>query len=94
MIKLNTRVLRIAMSKPGKKQGNPDFRHRVSSSAPTSEEIESRLVELVTPGTFANLKGVKDFKRSLCDRRLTYFSVWKSLKRNQPSKATHLQIFA
>ncbi|WP_373462111.1 MULTISPECIES: hypothetical protein [unclassified Calothrix] len=53
------------MSKPRKKQGNPDFRHRVTSPAPTSEEIESRLIELLTPGTFANLKDVKDKERSL-----------------------------
>jgi hypothetical protein len=59
------------MTKPRKKQGNPDFRHRVTSPAPTSEEIESRLIELVTPGTFANLKGVKDKERSLRDRVLT-----------------------
>ncbi|MEH2198005.1 hypothetical protein [Nostoc sp.] len=59
------------MSKPQKKQGNPDFRHRVTCPAPTSQEIESRLLELVTPGTFANLKGVKDKERSLRDRVLT-----------------------
>ncbi|MDZ8237169.1 MAG: hypothetical protein RMZ69_08375 [Nostoc sp. ChiQUE01a] len=34
---------------------------------PTSEEIESRLFELISPGTFANLKGVKDKERSLRD---------------------------
>ncbi|MEH2442677.1 hypothetical protein [Nostoc sp.] len=59
------------MSKPQKKQGNPDFRHRVTCPAPTSQEIESRLLELVTPGTFANLKGVKEKERSLRDRLLT-----------------------
>lgn len=59
------------MSKPRKKQGNPDFRHRVTSPAPTSEEIESRLIELLTPGTFANLKDVKDKERSLRSRVLT-----------------------
>jgi hypothetical protein len=53
------------MSKPRKKQGNPDFRHRVSCPAPTTQEIESRLIELVTPGTFANLKDVKDKQRNL-----------------------------
>ncbi|MHC5934491.1 hypothetical protein [Nostoc sp.] len=53
------------MSKPRKKQGNPDFRHRVSSPAPISEEIESRLIELLSPGTFANLKDIKDKERSL-----------------------------
>lgn len=64
MVKLNTRVLIIAMSKPGKKQGNPDFRHRVTCPAPTNQEIESRLIELVSPGTFANLKDVKDKQRN------------------------------
>ncbi|MDF2389571.1 IS4 family transposase [Nostoc ellipsosporum NOK] len=64
-------VLRLAMTKPRKKQGNPDFRHRVNSPAPTSEEIESRLIELVTPGTFTNLKDVKDKQRNLRSRVLT-----------------------
>ena len=53
------------MSKPRKKQGNPDFRHRVTVPAPSSQEIESRLFELISPGTFANLKGLKDKERSL-----------------------------
>ncbi|MGF1981235.1 MAG: hypothetical protein RMY30_037410 [Nostoc sp. CmiSLP01] len=53
------------MTKPRKKQGNPDFRHRVACPAPTNQQIESRLIELVTPGTFANLKQVKDKERSL-----------------------------
>ncbi|MEH2296027.1 hypothetical protein [Nostoc sp.] len=60
-----------AMSKPRKKQGNPDFRHRVSVSSPASKEIESRLFELISPGTFTNLKGVKDRERSLRSRVLT-----------------------
>lgn len=59
------------MSKPRKKQGNPDFRHRVTVPAPQSKEIESRLFELLSPGTFANLKGVKDKERSLRERILT-----------------------
>ena len=33
------------MSKPRKKQGNPDFRHRVTVPAPSSQEMESRLFE-------------------------------------------------
>ncbi|MEH2002795.1 MAG: hypothetical protein V7L00_29390 [Nostoc sp.] len=53
------------MSKPRNKQGNPDFRHRVTVTAPSSQEIEYRLFELISRGTFANLKGVKDFERSL-----------------------------
>lgn len=59
------------MSKPRKKQGNPDFRHRVSVPAPSNQEVESRLFELVSPGTFANLKGTKDKDRSLRSRVLT-----------------------
>lgn len=59
------------MSKPRKKQGNPDFRHRVSVPAPSNQEVESRLFELVSPGTFANLKGTKDKNRSLRSRVLT-----------------------
>ncbi|MEM7713203.1 MAG: IS4 family transposase [Cyanobacteria bacterium P01_A01_bin.68] len=59
------------MSKPRKKQGNPDFRHRVNVPAPSNSEIESRLFELLSPGTFANLKGVKDKERSLRQRVLT-----------------------
>ncbi|MEH1833624.1 MAG: hypothetical protein V7L29_16490 [Nostoc sp.] len=55
------------MSKPRKKQGNPDFWHRVTVLAPSSQEIESRLFELISPGTFANLKGIKDKERSLRD---------------------------
>jgi len=48
-------VLSLVMSKPRKKQGNPDFRHRVTAPAPQSKEIESRLFELLSPGTFANV---------------------------------------
>ena len=59
------------MAKPRKKQGNPDFRHRVTPPAPPTEEIEARLFELLTPGTFANLKGVKNKERSLRSRVLT-----------------------
>ena len=59
------------MSKPRKKQGNPDFRHRVNVPAPSSSEIESRLFELLSPGTFTNLKGIKDKERSLRQRVLT-----------------------
>jgi len=71
MVKLKTVVLILVMSKPRKKQGNPDFRHRVTVPAPSSQEIESRLFELINPGTFANLKGVKDKQRSLRSRILT-----------------------
>lgn len=58
------------MSKPRKKPGNPDFRHQSSVPAPASEEIEARLFELVSPGTFANLKGLKDKERNLRSRLL------------------------
>lgn len=59
------------MSKPRKKPGNPDFRHSSSVPAPPTEEIESRLFELLSPGTFTNLKRVKDKERDLRDRVLT-----------------------
>ncbi|MDZ7954826.1 hypothetical protein [Nostoc sp. DedQUE09] len=72
MIEVNQRKgVEKAMTKPRKKQGNPDFRHRVSVPTPATQEIESRLFELVSPGTFANLKGVKDKERSLRSRVLT-----------------------
>lgn len=54
------------MSKPRKKRGNPDFRHQVTVPAPPSQEIESRLFDLLNPGTFTNLKGVKG--KELCLR--------------------------
>lgn len=59
------------MSKPRKKPGNPDFRHRSSVPAPKSEQIEAQLFELLSPGTFTTLKGVKDKERSLRSRMLT-----------------------
>lgn len=59
------------MSKPHKRRGNPDFRHFVSPPAPPSEAIEARLMEWLTPGTFANLKSVHDKTRQLRDRTLT-----------------------
>ena len=59
------------MSKPRKKQGNPDFRHRVTPPAPTNEEREIRRFELISPGKFPNLKGIKDKDRSLRSRILT-----------------------
>lgn len=59
------------MSKPRKRRGNPDFRHFVSPPAPASEALEARLIEWLTPGTFANLKTVSDKERHLRDRTLT-----------------------
>lgn len=59
------------MSKPRKKRGNPDFRHQVTVPAPTSQEIESRLFDLLSPGTFNSLKGINDKQRCLRDRVLT-----------------------
>lgn len=59
------------MSKPHKRRGNPDFRHFVLPPAPPTEAIEVRLSELLTPGTFANLKTVSDKGRQLRDRVLT-----------------------
>ncbi|WP_414518348.1 hypothetical protein [Nostoc sp. PCC 9305] len=63
------------MSRPRKKQGNPDFRHWVTCPAPTNQQIESRLIELLSPGTFANLKDVKDKERNL-RRRSPHFSTF------------------
>lgn len=59
------------MSKPHKRQGNPDFRHFVSPPAPPTEAIEARLSELLTAGTFANLKSISDQGRQLRERVLT-----------------------
>lgn len=59
------------MSKPHKRRGNPDFRHFVSPPNIPIADVEARLIALVTPGTFANLKTVKDKERSLRDRVLT-----------------------
>ncbi|MEH1962185.1 MAG: hypothetical protein V7L05_20395 [Nostoc sp.] len=83
------------MSKLRKKQGNPDFRHQVTCPAPTSQEIESRLLELLTPGTFANLKGVKDKERSLrvgVARRLYFFHRARCRRRATPTHNSQLQL--
>lgn len=53
------------------RNGNPDLRRAVSAPAPSNEELEARLREYLTPGTFANLKTVQDKERSLRDRILT-----------------------
>lgn len=45
------------MSKPRKKRGRRDFEKVVTVAAPSSPEIEARLIKWLTPGTFANLKG-------------------------------------
>lgn len=59
------------MSKPHKRRGNLDFRHFVTPPAPPTEAIETRLLDWLTPGTFANLKTVTDKDRQLRDRTLT-----------------------
>lgn len=51
--------------------GNPDLRRAVTPPAPSNEELEARLRDYLTPGTFANLKTVKDKDRILRDRILT-----------------------
>lgn len=51
--------------------GNPDLRRRVSTPAPSNEELEARLRDWLSPGTFANLKTVQDKTRQLRDRVLT-----------------------
>lgn len=53
------------------RNGNPDLRRAVSVPAPSNEELEARLLCWLTPGTFANLKSVKDKTRQLRDRVLT-----------------------
>lgn len=61
----------VAPMKPKHRYGNPDLRRRVSAPAPSNEEIESRLRDWMSPGTFANLKTVRDKTRQLRDRVLT-----------------------
>lgn len=51
--------------------GNPDLRRRVNVPAPSNEELEARLRDWLSPGTFANLKTVQDKGRQLRDRVLT-----------------------
>jgi Transposase DDE domain len=51
--------------------GNPDLRRRVNVPAPSNEELEARLRDWFSPGTFANLKTVRDKTRQLRDRVLT-----------------------
>ena len=59
------------MSKSHKRRGNPDFRRFVTPPAPPTEALEKRLIEWLTPGTFANLKTVHDHGRQLRERALT-----------------------
>ena len=59
------------MSKPHKRRGNPDFRRFVTPPAPSTEALEQRLIDWLTPGTFANLKSINDHGRQLRDRTLT-----------------------
>jgi hypothetical protein len=53
------------------RNGNPDLRRAVNVPAPSNEEIEARLRDWLTPGSFANLKTVKDKTRKLRDRVLS-----------------------
>lgn len=53
------------------RQGNPDRRRAVTPPAPSNEELEARLRDWLSPGTFANLKSVNDNGRQLRDRVLT-----------------------
>lgn len=61
------------MTKPHKKRGKEEFRHCVHPPAPPCEAVEARLIALLTPGTFANLKTVERPPRAgqLRDRILT-----------------------
>jgi hypothetical protein len=51
--------------------GNPDHRRAVTVPAPSNDQIEARLRDLLTPGTFANLKTVTNNTKQLRDRVLT-----------------------
>jgi Transposase DDE domain len=51
--------------------GNPDFRRRVNVPAPPIEAVETRLRDLLTVGTFANLKQRGVDGQALRDRKLT-----------------------
>jgi Transposase DDE domain len=53
------------------RNGNPDLRRAITPPAPSNEELEARLRDYLTPGTFANLKTVKDKSRTLRERVLT-----------------------
>jgi hypothetical protein len=53
------------------RHGNPDLRRVVSAPAPSNEELEARLRDYLTPGTFAHLKRVQDKQRRLRERILT-----------------------
>lgn len=53
------------------RNGNPDLRRAVTVPAPSNEELEARLRDWLSPGTFANLKTVSDKTRQLRERVLT-----------------------
>lgn len=53
------------------RNGNADLRRAVTAPAPSSEELEARLRDWISPGTFANLKTVSDKSRQLRERVLT-----------------------
>jgi Transposase DDE domain len=59
------------MTKPHKKRGKEEFRHFVSPPAPPNEAVEARLIDLLTPGTFASLKTVEREAGALRDRVLS-----------------------
>ena len=59
------------MSKPYKRRGNADFRRFVTPPAPSTDALEARLIDWLTPGTFVNLKTVNDNGRQLRERTLT-----------------------
>jgi hypothetical protein len=53
------------------RNGNPDLRRALTVPAPSNEELEARLRDWLSPGTFANLKTVSDKTRQLRERVLT-----------------------
>ena len=76
---------------------NPDFRHRSDFPVPPVEEIEQRLIAVLTPATFAPLR-LADQKPRLRERILTLpvmtalvvSLVWRKI----PSLTEVLRVFA
>lgn len=55
----------------GRRPGNADLRRPLTPPAPSNEQLEAQLRDWLTPGTFGNLKTVKDKSRTLRARVLT-----------------------
>lgn len=76
---------------------NPDLRHRTNFPAPSVEEIEKRLIAVLTPGAFAPLR-MADQRSKLRERILTLpvmtAIVVSLVWRNIPSLAETLRVLA